>query len=460
MFRKGNKVCFVTPPANGKYIIRDYAGGLGFEATTDEDMSYILPPLDMMQLAAGIKSFDYAFVDAQSQKLTVSKLLHHLDSHSIDGVVMEISIPTLANDLSCADAITNSGIKVIGKVHSSDREVLNAILLNSSVSICLISECEDIIDDILLGTSYEGTARISNGEILIEEKNFIKDLDSLPFPARDRVNHENYFYPKLGNCTTILSSRGCPYPCKYYCPYPLTQGRKWRFRSVQSLIKEIHEIFNLGISRILFRDPVFTLKEDRVKELCEALIDQNITIEWWCETRADKLSVDLIKLMHQAGCVGINIGVESGDSELRYSQLKRGVTDEVIETVSMACRNSGIKLAFLMMVGYPGENRQSIVKTADLLRKCRPFSIGINFPVNHPGTQLNLDARKNKWLVKDDYSVTDGSEPVIITENFDAKSVIEAKDYVERLFAAIRNNNLTQEDKIYAELTAWAKQAL
>ncbi len=240
MINKGAKVCFVVPPVGPKSIIRDYAAGLGFEA----DSGYCLPPLDLLQMAACIQhKFEVSCIDAQAEKMSLSELCLQLVVSQVQCCIVEISLPTIEDDLQCINAIGKEKIIVIGKIHSQNSELLSQIFKNSTLNCCIVTECEDNLLEILLGNDRSGTASYEEGVLRIFSKPLVSDLDSLPFPLRQLALQNNYEYPKLGHCTTLLSSRGCPYPCGYYCPYPMVQGKKWRHRSPHSIIEELKSLF-------------------------------------------------------------------------------------------------------------------------------------------------------------------------------------------------------------------------
>jgi len=446
MINKGTNVCFLIPPPNGKFIIRDYAGGMGFEATYEKEMSYLLPPLDFLQLAACIRDeFNVHIIDAHAEQLELIDLIEKIKTIDCKLVIIELSIPTLNFDLECAKQLQILGIEVIGKIQSQEKDVLDKVFRPGYIKLCLIAEVEDNLINILFGTDKAGTAFIENETLIINNKKPIDNLDLLPFPARELTVRNTYFYPKLGECTTIITSRGCPFSCSYYCPYPLTQGKRWRAKSVNYVLSEISQSVNLGYRKFLFRDPIFSLQEDHVIGIARGIIDLDEEITWWCETRADRITEKMVKLMSQSGCRGINIGVESGDDKLRFSHLKKGVSDAVLMNLSSWCKKYGVHLAFLLMVGFPGEDRNSILSTAKLICKCRPGSIGIGFPVNHPGTDLDKDAKKNNWIIEDDYTLTDGSIPVLAGPTLGAAEMIIAKQLLINLFNTIQGGRSDKE---------------
>lgn len=314
------------------------------------------------------------------------------------------------------------------------------------------------IGEILSGTEVAGTARIVDGAVVRSPGRTMASLDDLPHPARDLVDGIPYRFPKLGTVATVQASRGCPYPCGYYCPYPLVQGRKWRARSAASVGAELEELNETGTTAVLFRDPVFSLDKNRAADICHEILRRGLSLTWWCETRADRLDADLVALMATAGCRGINVGVESGDPALRFSTLKRGVTDEVLTEVCEAAALAGVAIAFLMMVGFPGETRTGVLLSGELIERCRPAHIGINFPVHHPGTRFAEDAAARGWVQEDARHAASGSIPVVVAD-LPAADMVEAKRLLEELHARLTANPQIDRTDALAHLRAWAGEA-
>lgn len=451
------RVVFAVVPPDGPTVVRDYAGGLGFEA----DSGYLLPPLDLLQLAAALER------DGRYEPLVIDGPAESLDPHgflravlAVDPaiVVLSCSLPTLGSDHAAARAIAQAGVPVFARVHSTDERVLGR-LLDGSVVRCLTGECEDNLSDVFAGVDTRGTATRDDGAIVLTPKPLIEDLDDLPIAARHLARSRAYRFPKLGPCTTVLTSRGCPFKCRYYCPYPLVQGTEWRARSVPSVLRELDSILALGIDRVLFRDPVFTFDVDRARHLCLALRGRGGRLRWWCETRADRLPADLLERMADAGCEGINVGVESGDPQLRHGLLKTGVTDDLLAELVAEARRVGLKIAFLLMIGFPGETRESVAATARLLSRCRPYSIGLVFPVHHPGTRLEQEARRHGWVLTDDLTASHGAIPVLATPALPASAMIAGRDLLLEHFRAISDGNAVRESDSMARIVEWARRS-
>ena len=142
----------------------------------------------------------------------------------------------------------------------------------------------------ILGLTYRDNA----GNIIHNaSREYIKDLDTLPFPARGLYLNEtegmDYGY--------IMTGRGCPFECTY-CASKKIWNRKTRFRSEQNVIEEIKHVYNtFGTKSFYFIDDTFTLNQNRAKRICRMIIDEGLDIEWICDTRIDTLDEDLLQLM-------------------------------------------------------------------------------------------------------------------------------------------------------------------
>lgn len=447
------QLAIVIPPTGDKGVVRDYAGGLGFEPLS----TYVLPPLDMLQLAAvasqewQVQVHDFSW-HKDEQRVAVTQVLK--DSPTI--ALIQASLPSISYDLDFARHLRGQGIRTIVRLLHFPLGFLKQINSQKDDE-WLVGECETTLLDILKGEDKPGL--IKNNQDNGERPSFVDNLDDLPFPARELVLNIPYEYPKLGQCATLQASRGCPHSCGYYCPYPLVQGKRWRKRSIESLVSELKHILNNGIAqKIFFRDPVFTLDTKRTEDLCKEILRQNIRFKWWCETRSDLLPESTVKLMAEAGCVGINIGVETGDEELRLNRLKSNVDNQCIQQTCSYLHDSGIDAGLLMMIGWPGETRLSLLKTAELIISCHPRSVGLVFPTAYFGTSFREDMEARGWLLIDEFP-TDGFHPQIQSPTMTFAEMREGKFLVESVINAVcskkKHLNTTQS---LENLKSWVNQ--
>lgn len=442
---------FVVPPPPDNAVVRDYAGGLGFEAASD----YVLPPLDLLQLAAlAHPTFRVQLLDLSFERLDGDVVAARIGRQLAGRLaVVQVSLPTLAHDVRFARALRAQGVRVVQRVQHLPPESLSTITLDASDE-WLLGECEEVLCSVLLGD----VPRNAYGPGTPPPQR-PPDLDALPMPFRELARDLPYSFPRLGPCTTLQSSRGCPYSCRYYCPYPLSQGTLWRSQSAASVVEEVRQILDRGLAtRILFRDAVFTLKQTRAQEICRGLRSLARPVQFWCETRADLLDDATIEELAASGCVGVNVGVETGDEDLRLRRLKSGVTDELLASVAERLRRHNVQLSLLMMVGWPGETRESLVRTGALVQRLRPRSVGFAFPTAYPGTEFHRDLSAGRQ--SDSVLLpTAGDAPQILTGELTSSDLVEARQLLMRVAEAAGEDRPTTDlaDRQH-DLVRWSER--
>ena len=182
--------------------------------------------------------------------------------------------------------------------------------------------------------NYENIAGIfvkkKNSWIETEFDNWNKEIDDLPFPNRSKINNKLYFRPDTNEPqATIATSRGCPSAC-VYCLTPTISGKKTRFRSPKSILKELENCyFEHDIKNFFFKSDTFTIDHTWVSEVCEEILKSNLKykIQWVANSRVRPLKEDTPKIMKEAGCWLIAFGFETG-SEETMKKIKKGATIE------------------------------------------------------------------------------------------------------------------------------------
>lgn len=411
------RILFLNTPLKKEKISRDMAGGLGFDATNQT----LLPPIDFAYLAAILKKEkkQVKIVDPEAEKLETERVIREIILWKPDVIIASVSLPSLSSDIEFIRNLKNiyRG-KIITKTSITHNPILEKILKESMADFCIWSESDLEIGKIIAGKSFAGTAVLEDGRLVVRKPARVDNLDLLPFAARNLLQNEKYRYPLLGkNCTIMQTSRGCPFPCAYYCPYPLVQGKKWRAMSAVRVYEELAQIVKrFGINNVLFRDATFTLDRQRTAEICQKIIEEKLKFDWWCETRINCLDGDLLKMMKKAGCQGINIGVETGDPVVMEIQGKPGVSLAQLEKIKKAADSVGIKLHFLLLIGLPKENKQSLYLTFKLIKRLNPYSLGVTVVTPYPGTKLYEEAKQHCWIETEDWTKYSGNLATMHTE--------------------------------------------
>lgn len=418
-------VLLVNTPSVDKTINRDMAGGLGFSAGE----GVVLPPLDLLIMAASLrtKGYNVVFVDAIAERIDdVGYFTGLCKTKQIDLVIGNMSLPTCKDDCVFYSRLKKEtpSVKLVITTAISEPDIIEYILRESSAGMVIFTECDAVIPEYLEGGRTKGTARLIDGHIsIVPQASSMPELDKVPIAARDLLKKDKYKYVLLpGSVTTMNASRGCPFPCAYYCPYPLVQGSKWRMLAPERVIEELISIKKLGFQSVFFRDAVFTLDMKRTARICDLMIQNGLDLNWWCETRINVLDEELLKKMRAAGCLGINVGIETLDKDMIQSQGKPGVKLSDVISIRKTAKDAGVRLHFLMIVGLPDENVGTLCSSFKYIKELMPETIGVTIITPYPGTPLYKEAIKDGLLSSSDWGMYNG-----VSANMHTKYLTESE---------------------------------
>jgi radical SAM superfamily enzyme YgiQ (UPF0313 family) len=218
---------------------------------------------------------------------------------------------------------------------------------------------------------------------------YIDDLDALPMPAWDLLpDFPHRFQPTMFSyantpVASLITSRGCPFTCTF-CDRS-TSGKKGRMHSVEYVVGLCRHLVGLGVRHIIFVDDLFTVRKQRVIDLCHAFLDEGFTFTWNCNSHPNLLDFDTMKLMQRAGCWQIAYGIESGSQRI-LDVVKREVRiPRMRETLRMT-RAAGIRAKGYLMIAHPTEGLDSLAEMAEFLRTAELDMAQVTKFTPYPGT--------------------------------------------------------------------------
>ena len=222
----------------------------------------------------------------------------------------------------------------------------------------------------------------------------VDDLDDLPFPDWKYYTKK---YPLKNNfldfnskiAIPILASRGCPYSCFNYCTYPLQQGRKVRYRSIENIIDEIkYWKKELNTNKFIFRDPVFSINRKFTEELCKRIIEDKLNIVFLVETHLNNLDDELIKLLQEAGLKMVYVGVESYESDVLKDISRFTVSNDEQFNVIKKLEDSDIIVKSMFMFGSPTDTVRTIKNTINYSKHLTNQLVQFSIFTPYPGTPM------------------------------------------------------------------------
>lgn len=227
----------------------------------------------------------------------------------------------------------------------------------------------------------------------------VQNLDSLPFADRELyygISEE----VRNHRVRSFLASRGCPFACSYCFNHAMDElyaggWRHVRTRSPESLVAEIASAMEAHPTEfVAFRESIFPLQSAWLKEFAEVYAAR-AGIPFYCHVRLDLLTEENVALLAQAGCHSVNVGIETGNENLRRDLLGRAMSDETIVLASKRLRKYGIKILANNMLGLPGGTLVSDLETLRLNQRSRPdYSLAMLWQP-YPGTKLAKFAERN-----------------------------------------------------------------
>lgn len=197
-----------------------------------------------------------------------------------------------------------------------------------------------------------------------------------------------------------------------------------------NVVEEMDKLYNIyGVRGILIRDAVFTLNKERINTICNELIKRRIKLSWRCETRIDCLDLPLINLMKKAGCIGINIGIESGSKEVLAFLGSRPKNLDSLDELAKECNKIGIDLFLFFIIGLPKERKESVIKTVSWIRKLSIPYAQFTIATPYPGTNLEDWAIKNNYILNKDENKITGYECLMRNEKMGPKTIVSLYKY-------------------------------
>ncbi len=218
-------------------------------------------------------------------------------------------------------------------------------------------------------------------------------LDKFPFPARHLLNMKRY---RLGTMhgrkffTSIQTMRGCPWAC-IFCASKELQTQRVVMRSPRSVVNEMMSVVEKYpfLNHFYIVDDVLTLWKDHVVEMCDLINKEKLKITFEGSTRANLVDDELVKYLAESGLIRLSFGLETVDTEMRAT-MKKKVPLEFYSQANKICEKHKVEAMNSVMIGLPGETRETVRKTLTWLRNAREVKqANFAIAIPYPGTEFN-----------------------------------------------------------------------
>lgn len=248
----------------------------------------------------------------------------------------------------------------------------------------------DLLDCLRTGGdpgAVPGCVRWRNGDVEVSRPIAACDVSRRPAPRRRYFDNPRYFAE--GGQAGVETKRGCARLCAY-CVEPAAKGRTVRLREPDSVVDEFRDLVEQGIDAVHLCDSEFNLPADHARAVCEALASAGLgeRLRWYTYAFPQAFDGDLALAMARAGCVGVNFGVDHVDAGI-LGRLGRRYGEEDIRRTAEACREAGLAVMFDLLLGSPGETRETLARAIGFMRDVAPDRVGLSCGVRvYPNTPL------------------------------------------------------------------------
>lgn len=375
------------------------------------------PPLGLLLVAGYLKEKNpkhpVTVIDAQVEELSYPQLETRMKKESFDVVgvtAMTFTILDVIETIRIAKKVNPKCSVVLGGSHINLYPEETIAL--EGVDFLVLGEGEIIFSDLLDNIhdreklkEIKGLVfKMPDGEIIrtgIPETITEDVLNTLPFPARDLTPYKKYssLLAKRTPITTAFTSRGCPYRCSF-CNRPHL-GKRFRALSPQRVVEEFEDCLKLGIHEFLIYDDTFTIRKDRVKEICRIVTEKKLDIGFDIRARVDTLDEEMLALLKKAGCRGIHYGIEAGTPKI-LKILKKDIDLQKAKEVMDLTKKYNMQTLAYFMIGSPTETLEDIHETFRVARWLNPDFIHLTILTPFPGTPIYLEGL-TKGTIKTDY---------------------------------------------------------
>ncbi|MBN1865108.1 MAG: radical SAM protein [Victivallales bacterium] len=396
-------------------------------------------PLGIFYLASFLREngYEVAARDAEATSFNEENIIQEIAGFAPDCIGIGSSTVAFHRALSAAKAIKKEfpSIKIIlGGPHVTSN--VEHAMSPAAFDFGVIGEGEITLLE-LLKAIYGGTPvsalpgvawRDSNGALKVNgRRDFIDNLDTLPFPAYDLIPDMSVYTPPPSTYRTlpvinIITSRGCPNECTF-CDRNVF-GRKYRERSAENVfleIKKLHQDF--GLREIAFVDDTFLLNRRRVRHIFELVNKAGMSFFWTCMARINDVDYDFLRYLKDNGCWHIAFGIESADPEI-LRRIKKNIKLDRVRQVTEWCRSLGIQTKGFFIIGHPGETIESIDKTIEFACGLSLNSVVVTINTPIPGSPQFAEAEKYGVLELKDWSKFNYWNPVFIPTGLSAEMML------------------------------------
>ncbi len=370
------------------------------------------PPLGLLYLTSYLKkhsTHEVEILDARLREMDYDSIETHIRNSKPDLVgVTAFSMESVeAHEIAkCSKQAVPDAMFVVGGPYATSDYMQT--LEDTNVDVAMIGEAEmsfcQFVEAVNDGSDWKQIRELAyreNGEIIkTEAREFIQELDELPYPAWDAVDLEEYFAHKntrkrnafnqhqaTQRVLSIQTTRGCPFRCSY-CHKLF--GKKLRKRSVENVIGELKLMKDkYGTTEIEIIDDIFNLDIERAKQIFRRIIEEefNFKISFPNGLRTDSFDEELLDLFKKGGVFRLVFAIESGTPRIQKLIRKNLDLEKAWNTIELAAKYN-FSMGGFFMLGFLDETEEECWNTINFALKSKLHTAAFFVVTPFPNTDL------------------------------------------------------------------------
>lgn len=182
------------------------------------------------------------------------------------------------------------------------------------------------------------------------------------------ISISNWSLSKNTTYAFLRTSKSCLFKCKF-CDFPVIADT-YKTKSINIVLQEFENIKKADIKFVRFLDDTFNLPKKHFLDILNELASKDYGFEWISYIRCQYLDDETVRLMKNSGCIGVFLGLESGNNEILKNMDKRATVEEYLQGISFLHKYK-IPTYGAFIVGFPGETDKTIEDTIRFMKQAK-----------------------------------------------------------------------------------------
>lgn len=392
-------------------------------------------PTGLEYIAAYIENYvnEVNIIDLEMEPKPIQQTIErYLDMLNPDLVGISMSATEHSEGLEIANISRKRGIAtVLGGYHPT--AIPDELLSHPQVDFIVRGEGELIFKELAIKGNAKGIRGISykDGNEIIHntDRDFIEDLDSLPFPARHLRRYKYYLSLAKGKeHDVITTSRGCWGRCSFCCE-PTMSNSHQRYRSPENVMDEILEIVKYHDGKPLsieITDPHFMGKPELVERLCDLLAGHKLDIGFIAKVRPDSMAKhpEVVRKMIAVGIANFEMGIESPNMR-DLNNTSKGVRPGIHVTAVNNIKKWGGSAGGTFVIGLPDQTEEEILQFPAYAKELGIVSSAFGIATPYPDTKFYEDLDAEGLIFETDWNRFDEMHSVYKLEHIPSERIEE-----------------------------------